>query len=69
MTGYEPDDRVTIEDQRGTVISSDDERTVIELDDGRTIDVPTRAVDPPPIDPDDTEDGVHEWAHGMGDAP
>jgi len=26
-------------------------------------------VDPPPIDPDDTEDGAHEWAHGMGDAP
>jgi hypothetical protein len=62
VTSYEPDDRVIVDDEPGRVITSGRDRTVVEMDDGRTIDVPTAAVEPPPIDPDpDVEDGSHEW--------
>jgi hypothetical protein len=65
VTGYEPGDRVEVDDEPGTVITSDDERTIVELED-RTIDVPTSSVDPRSEVPDeDTEDGSHEWAEGM----
>jgi hypothetical protein len=64
VTGYAPGDRVEVDDEPGTVIESDDERTVVELED-RTIDVPTASVDPRSEEAEDTEDGSHEWAHGM----
>ncbi len=61
MTGWTEGDRVEVDDEPGTVISSDEERTLVEMED-RTIDVPTTCVSQRCIDPDpDIEDGSHEW--------